>query len=240
MKIDRINYNRIAQAQSFYKGRGYQNVEAPWLVTPQAVRATLPLGKTMMETVRGVLVNSGEQAFIQLMMNGHMEAGIFQTTTSCYQDTTDHQSPYYFGVDETSPWSHQIALISYKPDDVRVAYQQMVNDVMACFFEISDAEAFNAQQNDDGVDLHLNGIIVATFGVRKMNDHVWVYGSGLIEPRFTTALHSIFGAVVEQPVEVVEQSVELDQTATATEALPQIDSNVLRFPSPPEETDATV
>jgi hypothetical protein len=235
MKIDRINYNRIAQAQAFYKGRGYQNVEAPWLVMPQAVRATLPLGKTLMETVRGVMVNSGEQAFIQLIMDGKMEPGTYQTTTPCFQDAADHHSPYYFGADENNPWSQQVELIWYQPDDVRASYERVVNDVMSCFFEISDAEAFDAMQNEEGVDLRFNGIVVGSYGVRKMNEHLWVYGTGLIEPRFTIALHSVFGATTETHTH------EAPPPAEAAPVEEPIESKVLRFPEPSAEVkDATV
>ena len=130
MLTDRINYNRIAEAQTFYKGRGYQNIETPWLVSPQAIRATLPLGKTMMETIRGVLVESGEQGFIQQMMDGVMEPGMYQTATPCFQDAAEYQSQYFMGSDESRPYFYQIELIAYRPDDVRVAYEKMINDAM--------------------------------------------------------------------------------------------------------------
>jgi hypothetical protein len=223
MKIDRINYTRLAAAQSFYKGRGYQHVESPWLVTPQAVRSTLPLGKTLMETVRGVLLNSGEQAFIQLMMDGQMEPGTYQTTTPCFQDSANHEDPYYFGSDENNPWSQQISLIWYKPEDVRVSYERLVNDSMACFFEVSDAENFYVTQTNEGVDLLFNGIVVGSYGVRKMSEeHMWIYGTGLIEPRMTIALHSVFGTPQMEPAQAVE---------VASEEIPHIEPD--QTPEPP-------
>lgn len=215
MKIDRIDYNRIAQAQSFYKGRGYQNVETPWMVTPQAIRATLPIGKTMMETIRGVLIGSGEQGFIQQMMDGTLEPGLYQTTTPCFQDANEHHSPYYFGSDENNPWSQRIELICYNPkaSDLLLAYEKLINDAMACFFEISDADAFDAYQTEDGVDLRHNETILGSCGVRRMGDtHAWIYGTGLIEPRFTLALRSTAG-VLEGSHDHVEA---LETPATGT------------------------
>jgi hypothetical protein len=128
-------------------------------------------------------------------------------------------------------------LVWYKPDDVRVAYQQMVNDVMACYFEISDAETFDAAQTEDGVDLRFNGIVVASFGVRKMNDHVWVYGTGLVEPLFTTALHSVFAPPesVESETQEAPQPEETAATAAVAETPQKTDAKVLRFPEPEEK-----
>ena len=195
MKIDRIDYNRIAQAQAFYKGRGYQNIETPWMVTAQAVRRTLPLGKTMMETVRGVLVGSGEQGFIQSMMNGELEPGLYQTTTPCFQDASEHHDPFYYGSDDTHPWSQQIELICYNPEasNLTKAYEKVLNDAIACCFEICDADSFNAVPTEDGYAIRYNEIILGTYGVRNMDNHTWIYGTGLIEPRFTLALRSPAG-----------------------------------------------
>lgn len=200
MKTDSTNYNRIARAIEFYKGRGYLNVETPWIVTTQAVRSTLPLDKTMMETIRGVLVGSGEQGFIQSIMDGKLEPGMYQTTTPCFQDAGEHHSPYYFGSDDEHPWYQQITLFVYKPEPSKLpgAYEKVINDAMQCFFEVSDADAFDAIQSESGFDIRYNEIVLGSYGVRRMSDHLWIYGTGLVEPRFTMAMHSIAGVLEDQ------------------------------------------
>jgi hypothetical protein len=202
---DRINYNRIALAQAFYKGRGYSNVETPWLVAPAAVRATQPIPIPIMESVRGVLVNSGEQSFIQQMIDGTLVPGMYQTTTPCFHNAEDHDSPYFYGVNETRPYSFQVELLLYKPDDVRVCYEKAINDAMACFFEISDVDTFDATQTAEGFDIAVNGIVLGSYGIRKMNDHVWVYGTGLVEPRFSLAVHSLIPETPNAPEAYNEQ-----------------------------------
>ena len=214
LTTDRTNYNRIGQAQAFYKGRGYQNVETPWLVTPQAVRATLPVPKVMMETVRGVLVGSGEQSFIQHMMDGTLEPGMYQTTTPCFYDIADHHSPKYMGASEDRPYSMQVELLIYKPNDVRTYYEKILNDAMACLFEISDVDTFDASQTDEGFDIAFQGIVLGSFGVRQMGDHLWIYGTGLIEPRFSQALHTL----TQEPETQPEASVAPQE---ASEEVPQ-------------------
>lgn len=241
LNADRINYTRLGQAQTFYKGRGYTNVMTPWLVTPQAVRATLPISQSMIETVRGVLVTKGEQAFIQKMMEGQLEPGSYQTLTPCFQDAAEHHSPYFYGADDQHPYSLQIELLVYKPDDARVAYEKMLNTVMECFFEISDVEVFDAIQTADGFDIAYNKIVLGSFGVRKMGDNLWVYGSGLIEPRFTLALHSVGGVVEGQHthsdaptvLETPNTGTQDDQDVLDTELkdLRPFESNVVEMPS---------
>ena len=213
MKIDRIDYNRIAQAQAFYKGRGYQSIETPWMVTAQAVRTTLPIGKTMMETIRGVLIGSGEQGFIQQMKDGTLEPGLYQTTTPCFQDANDHHSPYFYGSDDKNPWSQQIELICFDPEltDIQKAYEKVLNDAMSCCFEICDADTFYAASTEEGIEIRYNNIVLGTYGVRKMDDHTWIYGTGLIEPRFTLALRSPAG-VLEGSHDHVE-ALETPETA---------------------------
>jgi hypothetical protein len=198
LNTDRINYARLAHAQAFFKGRGYQNVETPWLVTPQAVRATTPIPEVIIETIRGVLVNSGEQGFIQKMVDGELTPGMYQTLTPCFVDLSN-------GETAGAEYYEQIELLCYMPDDVRTVYEQMINDVMACYFEISDAESFDARQNEDGVEIAFNNIVVGKYGIRAMGNHKWVYGTGLTEPRFTLAVHSVFQAAADAPAASNEQ-----------------------------------
>ena len=81
MKQDAIDYNLIGQAQAYYKGAGYQNIETPWLVSLQAIAATLPPTAQAFQTSFGCPVGSGEQGFIQMMMDGTLLPGKYQTTT---------------------------------------------------------------------------------------------------------------------------------------------------------------
>lgn len=183
MLTDRLNYNRLAQAQAFYKGKGYQCVETPWLVSPQAVRATLPMQEAMMETIRGILVNGGEQSFIQKIMEGSIEPGKYQTVVPCFQATSPHGN------------SMKLDLIWYQPETIQVAYQTLLNDALECFFEVSDAETFGAVATESGYNVEFNGVVIGSYGVRKMDanekNHLWVYGTGLAEPKFSVAMHSL-------------------------------------------------
>lgn len=184
MITDSINYTRLAAAQNFYKGRGYQNIETPWAVTPQAIRATLPITQRMTDSAIGVLVGSGEQGFIQQMVDGTLMPGKYQTTTPCFRFEDSYN-------DLTRRYFMKTELIWYNPEENRSAYETVLNDAMSCFFEISDATTFDAVQTEEGFDIMHNGIELGSYGVRQMDGkHVWVFGTGLAEPRFSIAMHS--------------------------------------------------
>jgi len=183
LKDEVINYERIGKAQLIYDVLGYKNIETPWLATPQAIRTTLPINKKMQETVNGVLVGSGEQGFIQQMISGDLVPGRFQTTTPCFRDEEVYN-------EMTRLYFMKVELIWYMPEDPRAAFEKVINDALACFFKIGEPDTYDALRTDDGVDLMYNGIELGSYGIRQMNEHLWVYGTGLAEPRFTLALRS--------------------------------------------------
>lgn len=178
-KVDMINYTRLGLAQTFYKALGYLNINTPWMVTPHAVTATLPPDSRLIQSNFGCLVGSGEQGFIQMMLDGVLEPGKYQTTTPCFRDEANQD-------DLTLPYFMKTELIWYMPEgELQIAYQTVLNNALACFFDISDADEFDAVQTAEGFDLMFAGIELGSYGVRRMGDHVWVYGTGLAEPRFS-------------------------------------------------------
>jgi aspartyl-tRNA synthetase len=181
IKDDSINYQRLATAQTFYRALGYRNIDTPWLVSPQAIVATLPPNSRAVESNFGCFVGSGEQGFIQLMLDGTLEPGRYQTTTPCARDEQEY-------TELSRKTFMKLELIHYLPEDARAAYEKVLNEAIACFFEISNVDTFEAVPTNDGFDITLNGIEIGSYGVRQMDKHVWVYGTGLAEPRFSLAL----------------------------------------------------
>ena len=181
MKNYPINYGRLANAQLFYLGRGYQNVETPWLVSARAVGATLPPECQPYTTSFGVLVGSGEQGFLQCMLDGVLNPGKSQTTTPCFRDEK-------ILTEMCRQTFVKLELIWYQPEDPQAAYSTVINDALACFFEIADIGACDVVRTEQGVDIFYSGIELGSYGVRQMGGHVWVYGTGLAEPRFSLAI----------------------------------------------------
>jgi len=179
MRTDTINYANISRAQAFYRALNYWNIDTPWMVSEPAIRATLPPGTTPFEVGTGqFLVGSGEQGFIQMMIDGTLVPGTYQTTTPCFRD-----EPVITELNRQT--FLKVELISYMPVDLEAAYERMFNSALACFFEISDIETFEALKTEDGYDIMYDGIELGSYGVRKMDHHVWIYGTGIAEPRLS-------------------------------------------------------
>ena len=179
MNQDLIDYNLIGKAQTFYKALGYQNVDTPWLVSPEAIKATLPSNAQIIRTTFGCLVGSGEQGFIQLMLESKLRPGKYQTSTPCFRDEKEYN-------DFTRLSFFKTELIWYMPTvELNVAYNEVLNNALSCMFEISNAEALDVIQTPDGFDICCNNIELGSYGVRQMGPHTWVYGTGLAEPRFS-------------------------------------------------------
>lgn len=181
---DPISYEHIGKAQSYYRALGYRNLAAPWLVSPLAIQPTLPEGARMFPTPAGVLVGSAEQSFIELMQNGVMPVGRFQATTPCFRSENEYN-------ELTRLYFVKTELIWYMPEDVNLGLDTLLNHAFSCFFELSDVDTFEQVQTAEGFDIYFNGIELGSYGVRKMKEHLWVYGTGLAEPRFSIAMRNL-------------------------------------------------
>ena len=74
-----IDYRLISRSIEYYAQLGYIQVETPW-VAPVGISAiTAPPGAVEMEVTsgRGVLVASGEQAFLFQYLRGYLPKGKF-------------------------------------------------------------------------------------------------------------------------------------------------------------------
>ena len=183
MKNDPIDYLKIGKAQQFYRSLGYKNIKTPWIVSTDAILVTIPPERRIQQALDGALVASGEQGFIQMMMDGELEPGIYQTATPCFRD-----EPFY---DETTlPWFIKLELISYMPADWPTHQDRLLSDALNLFRKLTmdNCNTFDVVDTSEGKDIMCNGIELGSYGVRYWdNRHMWVYGTGIAEPRFSIA-----------------------------------------------------
>jgi len=120
------------------------------------------------------------------MIRNLMKPGKYQTTTPCFRDEKEYNELTRVAFFKTE-------LIWYKPEDTRAAFEMVLNNALACFFEISDVETFEAVETAEGYDIYCDGVELGSYGVREMKEygHVWVYGTGLAEPRFSILMRRI-------------------------------------------------
>lgn len=189
-----INYQNISKAIDFYKEAGYVYVDVPWYVTKDIIMMTKPnldIPDYQLSANGKYLIASGEQGFLYSIMKGYLPPGKYVTCTPCYRF-------------ETQDWLHRktfmkVELIEFTHDMTRVLSSNSVEELSYKFFHsllpLSKSSPICPVESDKGpldivtpMDWTLNGVEIGSYGVRQYKNLVkWVYGTGLAEPRFTTA-----------------------------------------------------
>lgn len=185
-----INYKRLGEAIEFYqKHMKYEYIEAPWLVSEEAVNVTKPEDCQNFSTFAGNLVASGEQSFIE-MRDDLCPGRKYQCVTPCFRDdkTDEFHRTYFMKLELIIPiWKHD------NPDQF---VHNILMDAYSYFSMYSRCNVTvpGVKENIEfvdtpiGRDIYLYGIEVGSYGYRKYKDFGWVYGTGLAEPRLSQAL----------------------------------------------------
>lgn len=171
-----INYQLIADSMHYYAAHGYQAIDAPWLISKASIDITRPEGTRYFETFAGNLVASGEQSFLHI--RDSLKPGRYQCATPCFRDEKvldDLHRLYFFKVE----------LIEVRPPNPQDALKLMISEAVGFFSQYADGEVV---ETDQGLDIFINGVEVGSYGIRKHEDFLWVYGTGIAEPRFSQAL----------------------------------------------------
>lgn len=187
-----IDWGLLARASSFYANKEFQYIETPW-TTPTSVHdftkphqnpsfiheLSLPQGHELCE-----LVGSAEQGFIYLMLNNAIKDGKYYSVTPCFR---------FDNYDKThQPWFMKTELMHLQSN---CSEQQAAENALellksaALFFkEIApEGKLDTVQTSPTSWDLNLNGIEVGSYGVRKVQNIIFAYGTGLALPRFSVA-----------------------------------------------------
>lgn len=193
-----INYERLAAAQKYYSTRGYQIIEAPWIVDAQIDEITRPddvipfaiSGRNLLDHGKH-LVASGEQSFLQMIHNKEISPGKYQTITPCFRDEIIdalHQRMFMklelievLGT-QTTETQRQQSVESIRND----ALQFFVNNGINCTIEPTDEAEFGQDLLSEQTHIELG-----SYGSRyhELTGH-WIYGTGIAEPRFSLALQA--------------------------------------------------
>ncbi len=186
-----IDYKLLAKAIEAYEREGYKYVDTPWIVGAAAVEATLPPNRhgfdlTTPDFVAGKLVGSAEQGFLQMMLDGTLKPGRYQSAGPCFRDepVLDAHHQYAF---------FKLELIEYLgPRDLPItdgSARYMAHQADLVMWKLFDKEhEVKCVATESGYDLEIRGVEVGSYGAREAGGHRWVYGTGLALPRATLAV----------------------------------------------------
>lgn len=177
-----INWSWVGKSVEHYIDNEFAYIEAPWIVSRQAMNVTLPYNRSGFGVSHpsfnlGFLAGSAEQGFIQLMLDGKLPTGKYCAAGPCFRDeNVDKWHLYTF---------FKVELIEVNP------LSKNVFEIMDCaraFMECLTNCNIKVEKTQDGFDLTCKGIELGSYGYRTYDKYSWTYGTGLALPRFTQML----------------------------------------------------
>lgn len=181
---ENIDWLLLAEANSFYANNGFQQIETPFAIpsyyhsfTKPHDNQTFVLNNGLFSNNSHELVGSAEQGFIYLLLNDLLPGNKLQSITPCFRfDDYDklHQ-----------PWFMKLELFQLSDNS-----EDLFNIISLAktFFEKHALSKINIINTGiDMYDLSLNNIEIGSYGFRHINDHTFIYATGLALPRFSIA-----------------------------------------------------
>lgn len=174
-----VNWSFLARAQEFYQSKGWEPIEVPWVVAPYITRSTMPPGIQATTTGMGDLIGSGEQGLLHLAVHHNLASGKWMTCTPCFRDdvSDDLHGKHFMKVE----------LMWLYPNNMTCAILDTLDAAQELFQELGLPSKLSPQS--EHIDLvSPQGIELGSYGSRTAFGRTWIYGTGLAEPRFSTAL----------------------------------------------------
>lgn len=174
-----IDYSLLFSALNYYKKQGFIELSVPWVVPRETCEQTMPTGIVLTEKLDlwiGTLVGSAEQSFFQLAKEGKLKQDLsYVALTPCFR--YDNYDELHF------PYFMKIELFRLGKEDFSFEFMESA----MYLFKYVGLDSF-VETTNIGHDLvSKTGIELGSYGHRTVDDLSWTYGTGLAEPRFTTA-----------------------------------------------------
>jgi len=185
---------RMSHALRYYHKKGYKNVEkiTPWTVNEDTSDITKPQDRRNFYFNNDVIVASGEQSFLQMIKDGTINPGKYSTYTPCFrdEDKIDDIHKQYFLKVELIEWWYDDSN-NFNSDE---NLDKLHETIRICKDFYSQYMEPDITKTDDGFDIvdKITGIEIGSYGIRSYTINnkniIWIYGTGLAEPRFTHIL----------------------------------------------------
>jgi len=213
-----INYQNIQDSILHYESEEFIRIESPWTVNSQVSEITNPhpVPSPLIEGTKKTLVASGEQSFLYLMVKGFLPKGRFQTVTPCFrfQDSFNKDHAKYFLKNELihnqseskedllwmlhsawnffSRYADILFFIEMKNEKRGKSTEQFksLEDLFSFLNRHSYRDLVNNAVIDLSVDIGSDILELGSYGFREYEGFFWIFGTGLAEPRFSSAINA--------------------------------------------------
>jgi hypothetical protein len=180
------SYDIINQSILYYRLNGFQYVDVPWLVDEDISNITKPNDKQNFYVNSKCLVASGEQSFLQFIIDNKLTPGEYSTCTPCFRDEIeDCLHKKYFMKTELIKWD-------FISNDESINMKQLKNIIQLCYDFFSKYVPVTVLTLEDGsfdiVDVK-NNIELGSYGFREFKNIKWIYATGCAAERLIYVIH---------------------------------------------------
>jgi hypothetical protein len=160
----------------FYSDLGYVPTTVPFVVDEDVSAVTRPeYSLDIYHSIDKVYVASAEQSFLQMIKDGNLPVhDKLMALTPCVRDEMQLDDITY------------MTFIKLELFVKGSHLTEVINEVTRFFLSINIIP--EVVPTYIGFDLRVNGIEVGSYGVREYLGLVYTYGTGIAEPRLTSAL----------------------------------------------------
>lgn len=184
MKVTRLHLENIAEAQRFYEGRGFENVDVEWEVPKPYIDATLPSGAIPLHN----MVGSGEQSMLAKFDPDweRQKEGLFQCVTPCFRPSDRGRSEYHLG----EFLKLELMMIPDGQPSFPELFVYVITPVLG-FLKGAPKSVTKMSETSWDILGYKNGawVEVGSYGWRTIQLpfglRTWYYGTGIAEPRFS-------------------------------------------------------
>jgi hypothetical protein len=177
-----IDYSLLGSSLRYYIDLGYQYVEAPWVCGLDTIKQTCPNESKILKcSTQTGLVGSAEQGLLEMVSWGNIFDNPVVACGPCFRlgepDTPYHQDHFM---------KIELGVMANSIEYAELCCKNFIRDAVGLFSQYTDVTVV---PTDDGFDCEVNGIEIGSYGVRKIDQGYWVYGTGLALPRFSQTVN---------------------------------------------------
>lgn len=170
-----IDFDLLLSASEYFRKLGYKTLSAPLVADKDIINLTLPSDRTPRPHLDKYYVGSAEQSFYQLLKDGFIPFGKYMLITPCVRDERVSETHLEIFL--------KIELISTDNN-----FTNIFNHVYDFYTELKlNPKLVNTPE---GLDIHINGIEVGSYGSRSIQGREISYGTGMAFPRITQAINN--------------------------------------------------
>ncbi len=189
----------ISRAISFFESKKYSYIEVPWIVSSSTITITQPASFPDILDDRS-FVASGEQSFLQLIIDGKLKYGKYCCVTPCYRPLDNLNDGLHFEtfskvelinyINETSlsddGSDHLQSLVDNITKDAKKFMERERHETLQIVSTTDEERRFCKTYFSRDIISKKFSIELGSYGYRTCAEvGSWVFGTGVAVPRIT-------------------------------------------------------